>query len=120
MNTSDAEGRAAWDGYAKETTRPGDMKTRAPSRQKSGAKYVVPAALALVVFMMIRRTRNRRKLPGRNKALKTRGLETAAAWLQELIPVEQITLYLDGFHFESGHPPAHRPVPCHGWIRLPL
>ena len=70
---------------------------------KTGTKYLALAALGVLVITVIRRTRTRIGAPGRNKTLKTRTIEAEAAFLQRLTPVKQFNLYLDGFHFESGH-----------------
>jgi len=42
--------------------------------------------------------------PGAPESAKTRALETGAATLQNMPPVEAIHSYLDGFHFANGNP----------------
>jgi Protein of unknown function (DUF1264) len=75
-------------------------------------KHVVLTALGLLAAMLIRRTRTRRKTLGRTKSLQMSALEAGAALVQRLTPIEQINVYLDGFHFQSGQL-GHQTRTCH-------
>ncbi|MGH7971648.1 MAG: OBAP family protein, partial [Limisphaerales bacterium] len=79
------------------------MHMATPTYMKPDPRYLVLAAVGLLAIVVVRRTRNRTGKPGRRKSLKTRSLEAGASFLQRLTPARQFNLYLDGFHFESGH-----------------
>ena len=65
--------------------------------------YLALGGVSLLVGAWLRRTRTRVAGAGRHKSLGTRALEAEASLLQRLTPLQQFSLYLDGFHFESGH-----------------
>jgi hypothetical protein len=66
-------------------------------------RYLLASGLALVSAYTAGRTKNRPRL-GLRQRLPVSEIEAGAAARQELAPIEQINLYLDGFHFQNGDP----------------
>ena len=59
--------------------------------------------LLFLIFTACQRNTDRNTEPaGDDKSGKTRALEIGAEMLQNALPVDKISMYLDGFHFVSG------------------